>query len=395
MRFREGVGAVGQSPLCRRGKIMRYARTDRWSLVALLAFSLGACSVTEPSLTEPPVTEALPIAEDPRVGALQPQLSALRAEDSTLEPKAAVPRESQSMPQEARGKPREDLLLPPPVQPGACYARVFVPPTFRTVAEQVLRSEAREAVEVIPARYAMVDKTILIREESERIEVIPATFKTVEERILVREAHEKIEMVPASYETVTEQVVVKPAYTAWQGRRGPLACIDETISGFMCLAEVPAEYQTVTRQVMVSPATTRKVTVPAEYRTVTRSVVDQPAQTRIIKEPAQYSTVKVRRLLEPAKENRLVIPARFQKVAKTQKVRKGRMEWRLVLCEADITTDLVSRIQSALLARGYPAGLVDGILGPRTLAAVTSFQQDNNTSSGALTIETVRALGVQ
>ncbi|WP_299620932.1 peptidoglycan-binding protein [Pelagibius sp.] len=369
---------------------MRYARTDLWPLVAILALSLGACATAEP-----PLTEALPIAEDPQVGVLQPQLSALREENGTLKPEPAVLEAGPSVPREPAESAQEDALLPPPAQPGACHARVFVPPTFRTVAEQVLQSEASESVEVIPARYAMVDETILIREESERIEVIPATFKTVEERILVREAYEKIEMVPASYETVTERVVVKPPYTAWQGKRGPFACIEETISGFMCLAEVPAEYQTVTRQVMVSPATTRKVTVPAEYRTVTRSVVDQPAQTRIVKEPAQYSTVQVRRLLEPAKEKRLVIPARFQKVAKTQKVREGRMEWRPVLCEADITPDLVSRIQSALLARGYLPGVVDGILGPRTLAAVTSFQQDNNTSSGALTIETVRALGVQ
>ena len=368
---------------------MRYARTDRCLLAALLTLSLGACVAPGPFM------EVLPVAEDPQVGALQPRLSALRAEKSMLEPEAAVLEAGPSVSREPAESPREDPLLPPPAQPGLCHARVFVPPTFRTVAEQVLQSEATESVEVIPARYGMVDETILVREESERIEVIPATFKTVEERILVREAYEKIEMVPARYETVTERVVVKPAYTAWQGKRGPFACIEETISGFMCLAEVPAEYQTVTRRVMVSPATTRKVAVPAEYRTVTRSIVDRPAQTRIVKEPAQYSTVQVRRLLEPAKEKRLVIPARFQKVAKTQKVREGRMEWRPVLCEADITSDLVSRIQSALLARGYLPGAVDGILGPRTLAAVTSFQQDNNTSSGALTVETVEALGVR
>lgn len=47
-------------------------------------------------------------------------------------------------------------LLPPNAKPGECYARIFVPPTYRPETEQVLKRDASERVEIIPARYENV-----------------------------------------------------------------------------------------------------------------------------------------------------------------------------------------------------------------------------------------------
>jgi inosine/xanthosine triphosphate pyrophosphatase family protein len=47
-------------------------------------------------------------------------------------------------------------LLPPNAKPGECYARVFVPPTYKTETAQVITREASERVEIIPARYEKV-----------------------------------------------------------------------------------------------------------------------------------------------------------------------------------------------------------------------------------------------
>lgn len=58
------------------------------------------------------------------------------------------------------------------------------------------------------------------------------------------------------------------------------------------------------------------------------------------------------------------------------------------------TPDLIRRVQQALVIAGYNPGPVDGISGPRTLAAIKNFQQENNLATGELTKETLRSLGV-
>ena len=44
-------------------------------------------------------------------------------------------------------------LLPPDAKAGECYARVYVPPTYKTVTEERLKRAASERLEVIPAKY--------------------------------------------------------------------------------------------------------------------------------------------------------------------------------------------------------------------------------------------------
>lgn len=58
------------------------------------------------------------------------------------------------------------------------------------------------------------------------------------------------------------------------------------------------------------------------------------------------------------------------------------------------TPDLIRQVQQSLANAGYNPGPADGISGPKTDAALKSFQQDNNLAAGELTKETLRALGV-
>lgn len=59
-----------------------------------------------------------------------------------------------------------------------------------------------------------------------------------------------------------------------------------------------------------------------------------------------------------------------------------------------VTPEIIRGVQQALVDAGYNPGSVDGISGPRTLAALESFQQQNNIAAGQFTKETLRALGV-
>ncbi len=59
-----------------------------------------------------------------------------------------------------------------------------------------------------------------------------------------------------------------------------------------------------------------------------------------------------------------------------------------------VTPEIIRSVQQALLDAGYNPGPVDGISGPRTLAALENFQKQNNIAAGQFTKETLQALGV-
>jgi hypothetical protein len=286
-------------------------------------------------------------------------------------------------------------LLPPKASPGECYARVFVPPTYRTTTEEVLKRGPSERVEIVPAKYEWVEEKILVREASERLEVIPAQYDWVEEKTLAKQASTRMEEIPAKYDWVEEKVLVKPAHTIWKKGRGPIERIDNATGEIMCLVEVPATYRTVKKKVMSNPPGTLEVAVPAEYQTLKKKVMVKPATTRKIEIPAEYKTVKVRKLVSPPQERRITIPAEYQTVSKTEQATDGRMEWRRILCETNVTPQIVSSIQTALLKAGHNPGPVDGILGPQTHGAIAAYQKEKGLVTGGLTYRTMESLGIK
>ena len=110
----------------------------------------------------------------------------------------------QALEEEARlasaegGMVPKNELLPPNAKGGECYTRVFVPPTYKTVTEEVLKKGASEKIEVIPPRYELEETRVLVKEASQRLEVIPSQYDEVEKRVMVREASSRLEQVPAA-----------------------------------------------------------------------------------------------------------------------------------------------------------------------------------------------------
>ncbi len=236
----------------------------------------------------------------------------------------------------------EASLYPPQANPGEYFARVFVPPTYATASERVLKRGA-----------------------SERLEIIPPTYEWVEEKVMIKAASSRLEQIPAKYERVEEKVLAKEAHVVWKKGRGPIEKVDNTTGEIMCLVEVPASYKTVQRTVLVNAPGTREVEIPAEYKTVKKRVMLDAPQERTITIPAEYEMVKVRKLVSPAQERRIPVAEEYQTVTKTVK-----------------TDD------------GYKAGPVDGILGRQTISALKSYQKDNRLAVGGLTYETVKKLGI-
>lgn len=289
----------------------------------------------------------------------------------------------------------EGDMLPPNARAGECYARVLVPPVYETTSERMMVKEASSKIEIVPAKFEAGEEKIMVKEAGEKLIVVPATYRTVEEKVLVTPASSRMVEVPAVYETVTEKVLVTPAREYWKKGRGPMEKVDGATGEIMCLVKEDAVYNTVTRKVLKTEAGTREETIPAEYKTMIRTVIDRPASTRVEVIPAEYQTVKVNNLVSPAKENRIPIAAEYRDMTKRVMTEASYLEWRQVLCETNMDQTTILDVQKALKAKGFNPGPLDGIYGSQTQSAVSSFQDSAKLSRGALTYETVEALGLK
>lgn len=253
---------------------------------------------------------------------------------------------------------------------------------------------AKEQIKVVPAKYGFEEKKVLVKEESERLQVVPATFKTVEEQVMVKPASKKVRTISAKYKTETEKVVDKPAHTTWKKGRGPIEKVDGSTGEIMCKVEVPATFKTISKQVLVTPASTEEVEVPAVYKTVKSQVIDQPASVKKVTVPASYKTIKVQTEVKPVQIVKDSIPAVYKDVTSKVKVADSNTEWKPILCQTNMTKDKILKVQQALEAKGYNPGNVDGVFGGDTKRAIAKYQATNKMSTGGLTMETLKSLGL-
>jgi len=179
--------------------------------------------------------------------------------------------------------------LPSNAKPGECYAKVFIPPTFKTVTERVLVRDASESIEIIPAKYEWVEERILLKDASTELVAVDAQFADRERTLEVNAGH-------------TDWEVNKNAY-----------CVnpkDQPARDIFCLVNHPPVQRTIQTQCQVKPASVQTVCVPAQYQTVRREKLVSAATTR-----------------------KVCIPAQYENVEKTMKVCDGRMAWKLINCD--------------------------------------------------------------
>jgi hypothetical protein len=328
---------------------------------------------------------------------------------------------------------------PPNAEPGKCYEKVLIPQQYESYSEQIIDVPGRTETRVIPAVYGEELRQVIVREERTEFITIPATYKTISETVVIRPGSVRTETIPAVYETITERVLVREAHTEW--RRGvppdqrpgePYKTKVLATGEVLCLVEVPAEYSMVTRQVLKSPPRTVQVQVPAETQVVTRQVIDQDARVEKRVIPAEYRSVKVRVIVTPERVETYTIPPVYKTVTKQRMISDTRFEWRVVVCNyeskpsstprytppaprpssyqtpaapipygggmasrgVNVSPQVVRDVQYALGSRGYYQGPRDGVMSTQTHAALTRFQSDRRIAVGAITSESLLALGV-
>lgn len=320
---------------------------------------------------------------------------------------------------------------------GQCFSEHFDAPTYKTVTERMLVSEASETIKLTPAKYEWAEQRVMVSPASRNLVEVPAVFGTSQERVLVEDAK-----------------------TVWKKGRGAIEKIDHGTGDVMCLVEIPAVYKTISKRVLKTPATTRVTEQPARYETIrvrklvadatetrvalpakyddvtkriqetggshswhaqgargasgkatgnviclqetpakmasiSRKVVKTPASVRRVEIPAKYETKTVRRLVEDAREVRTAIPAVTDTVSRRIQVRPESLEWRSVLCETNMSLNTIQDVQRALSRAGYNPGPIDGVLGSQTMNAVQRFQRAESLATGGLTMDTLKKLGVR
>lgn len=183
----------------------------------------------------------------------------------------------------------------PDAKAGECYAKVLVPPSYKTETIESLVSEA-----------------------SENILVVPAKFSDATERVVTKEASTTITAIAPEYETTKASVVVIEGSTEWVrgGMKSSMTAsmgdlseiesaghkLDEAKPG-MCFYEhyKPATIKKNQERVLITEATEILEVVPASFTPGKKEVVVQPESDRYMATPVSFKTVQEKILVEPAK----------------------------------------------------------------------------------------------
>jgi hypothetical protein len=323
------------------------------------------------------------------------------------------------------------------VEAGSCFKEYYAPRQFKTLDEKVMVRDEYNETKIIEPTFEVVEKVVTLKPASKKRVEVPAKYKEVEEKILVeaektvwkkgKNPAQKVSgatgeimclvKVPAKYTTIHKRVLVSPATTKLVDVPAKTKVIK--VKKLREDAKVeqkvhPATFKSIKKVVLEKEAKFRWVEAskrvekpyrytgnqiclyvePAKHLSVETSVVKSPQKiVSTTKEPIK-KTIKVEKLLTLEEEVQTPIKAEY----KSMKIRKKRADtqiaWRRILCQTNMTKEVIASIQTALNNAGYHAGKADGVLGRGTQNALKQFQKDHHLATGGLTYETLDALHV-
>ncbi len=285
-------------------------------------------------------------------------------------------------------------LTPPNAKAGECYAKVLIPAEYETKTQEKLLKDSVEKLKVTAPTYKNVDYRILDKAESFKYVLTPATYKCTQNRVMVAPEKTTYKVIPATYKETQDKLLVSSAHKMWKKGKGPITKIDNHTGDIMCLVEIPAKYKTVKTTVVDQAERTEKIVTPAVYKNIKAKTVDKEASYEKIIIPATYKTITVQELEKEAVISKDVTDKTYQTVTSTYMTKAEDLKWERILCQTNTNKNVVKELQQELSDRNYNPGPIDGVYGKQTQKALTAFQVDNNLPSGALTLESLDALGI-
>ena len=319
-----------------------------------------------------------------------------------------------------------------------CYKEFFQPATYKVVTEEVLVQNERNETEVIPATFETKEEKVELVPATKEVVQVEAEYEYAEEKVLIEEAKtvwkkgknpaQKLSgatgeimclvKVPAKYKTIKKLVIKNPAKTEIQ----EIPAQVETLKVQKLVSEptvkytsIPALYETIERKLPDAQASFMwsnaevgakapwkatgnmicLVETPAVTKDITKTVLDTPATTKEEVIPASYEIVKIQKLVSETREVRTPIEAEFKMIDKRKKVTNSHLGWERILCQTNMTKDVIKKIQTALNEKSYAVGKPDGILGRGTRNAMERYQKDNALATGGITYETLGSLNIE
>lgn len=287
-----------------------------------------------------------------------------------------------------------------------CFATVRTPAVYEEQTKRVEVHPAYTLKRQIPAIVEHQRIRVMTKSTEKTYRANAPVYKTIYEQILVEPARKVNVLRPAKYVKWTEEIEVEPAQSIWRqcstkfGREGAQSAVKYTgakqnrPASALCRVHIPAKKRIVHHTKLIAPERTELVDVPAKYKTIAKQVVKRPAFAQRASISAEYTSVSVAHELVPARYAEERVPPVFKDVTKPVLVAGNALLRAEVLCDHKTTRAQVAEIQSALVERGYKIR-VDGIYGPETQGAMEQFQADLRLAQGYMTLESVRALGLE
>lgn len=286
-------------------------------------------------------------------------------------------------------------LIPPNAKAGECYAKVLIPATYKTEESKEILNASVNKIEVTKPEFKTVEKKMIDKAASFKYEFKPATYKCMKNTILIEPEKTTLKVIPATYKEIEKKVLISKAREYWKKGNGPITKIDHHTGDIMCLIKVPAKYKIVKSKVIDKPTRTEKVVVPAVTKSIKVKTIKTEASYEKIAIPATYKTITIQELVKKAEVIKTKTEPTYHTISKTTLETPEELKWERILCQTNTSGDIMKSIQNQLISKNYDPGLVDGIYGVETQAALTKFQKDNKLATGALTIESLDALGVK
>lgn len=287
--------------------------------------------------------------------------------------------------------------LPLNAGPGQCFTRLRIPAVIENVEQTVTVEEGYDKLSVTDPVFQPGAEQYVARDASKRYVVRQPRFEVRTEQVLVRPEYERLVVEPAQFDFVQETITVGQPRLVWRPGRNlsGIQRVDPATGQIYCLVEEPAKTETVTKRVLRTPEQVRRVVVPAQFSTVTRQVLVDPGGVEEELIPEQVSTYGTQVLVQPAGQVAAPVAPKTRTITTRVERQPERFEWAEVICDTNVTPDIISQLQGALSARGYYSGPVDGRNSTALSDALSRYQRDNNVASGGfITLETLQMLGI-
>ncbi len=281
-----------------------------------------------------------------------------------------------------------------------CWGQAAIVPTSKKKVTQMVTEEARTRYRLSQAKLRNYRMPVVVKEAAQTYKLEQPQYVQVTESVKVQEAYKRLRVEPAEYKTEEREVLVESARIGLRpcpavGARSSKSTSTSQATA-QCTYEIPARYRKIKVQTLVKPETVREELIPAVYKEITKMVLAEPAKVVPVQIPESTVDMPVSSVEVPP----AAVPEQVQAVTVSVDVteyenKSPQLTWSRVICESDLSPDLIKTLQMSLQREGWMRGKADGKVGAQTLQAVKEFQASKGVESDYVTYQVLEWLGIQ